>query len=34
LHVEEWKAFEVDKPSRRPELCFVALDGGFVVGYA
>lgn len=31
---EEWRADEIDKPSRRPELCFVALAGDEVVGYA
>jgi mycothiol synthase len=31
---EEWRAQEIDKPSRRPELCFVALAGKEVVGYA
>ena len=31
---EQWRAREIDKPSRRPELCFVALAGDEVVGYA
>jgi len=31
---EQWKASEIDKPSRRPELCFMALAGDDVVGYA
>jgi mycothiol synthase len=31
---EQWKAHEIDKPSRRPELCFLALAGDDVVGYA
>ena len=31
---EQWRANEVDKPSRRPELCFIALAGDEVVGYA
>ena len=31
---EQWKASEIDKPSRRPELCFIALAGDDVVGYA
>jgi GNAT superfamily N-acetyltransferase len=31
---EEWRAHEIDKPVRRPELCFVALAGDEVVGYA
>lgn len=31
---EQWRAHEIDKPSRRPELCFIALAGGGVVGYA
>lgn len=31
---EQWKASEIDKPSRRPELCFLALAGEEVVGYA
>ena len=31
---EDWRAIEIDKPSRRPELCFLALAGAEVVGYA
>ena len=31
---EQWRASEIDKPSRRPELCFIALAGSEVVGYA
>jgi mycothiol synthase len=31
---EAWKAHEIDRPSRRPELTFVALAGDDVVGYA
>jgi GNAT superfamily N-acetyltransferase len=31
---EQWRAVEIDKPSRRPELCFLALAGDEVVGYA
>jgi len=31
---ERWRAGEIDKPSRRPELCFIALAGDEVVGYA
>jgi mycothiol synthase len=31
---EEWRANEIDKPSRRAELCFLALAGDEVVGYA
>jgi mycothiol synthase len=31
---EQWRAQDIDKPSRRPELCFVALVGEEVVGYA
>jgi mycothiol synthase len=31
---EQWRANEIDKPSRRPELCFLALAGDEVVGYA
>ncbi|MFL5939289.1 MAG: GNAT family N-acetyltransferase, partial [Gaiellaceae bacterium] len=30
----EWRAQEIDKPVRRPELCFLALAGDEVVGYA
>jgi GNAT superfamily N-acetyltransferase len=31
---DEWKAQEIDKPAKRPELCFIALAGEEVVGYA
>ena len=31
---EQWKAHEIDRPTRRPELCFIALAGDEVVGYA
>jgi mycothiol synthase len=31
---EQWKAHEIDRPTRRPELCFIALAGDDVVGYA
>ena len=31
---DEWRAQEIDKPSRRAELCFIALAGDEVVGYA
>jgi len=31
---EQWRAHEIDKPTRRPELCFIALVGDEVVGYA
>jgi mycothiol synthase len=31
---ELWRANEIDKPSRRPGLCFIALAGHEVVGYA
>ena len=30
----QWRAHEIDKPNRRPELCFLALAGDEVVGYA
>lgn len=30
----QWRAQEIDKPNRRPELCFLALAGDEVVGYA
>ena len=29
-----WRAHEIDRPDRRPELCFLALAGNEVVGYA
>jgi len=31
---EEWAAFELERPSRDPELSFLALAGGRVVGFA
>lgn len=31
---EQWRVHEIDKPGRRPELCFIALAGDEVVGYA
>jgi mycothiol synthase len=31
---DEWRAHEIDKPNRRPELCFLAIAGDEVVGYA
>ena len=31
---EQWRAHEIDRPTRRPELCFIALAGDEVVGYA
>jgi GNAT superfamily N-acetyltransferase len=31
---EQWRSFEIERPSRRPELAFVALSGGEVVGFA
>ena len=31
---DEWRAHEIDKPNRRPELMFLALAGDEVVGYA
>jgi GNAT superfamily N-acetyltransferase len=31
---EDWRAHEIDKPNRRPELMFLALAGDEVVGYA
>jgi len=31
---EEWRSQEIDRPTRRPELCFIALAGDEVVGYA
>jgi GNAT superfamily N-acetyltransferase len=31
---EQWRSFEIDRPSRRPELAFVALAGGEVIGFA
>jgi mycothiol synthase len=31
---EDWRAHEIDRPTNRPELCFIALAGDEVVGYA
>lgn len=31
---EEWRSFEIERPSRQPELCFVALADDEVVGFA
>jgi GNAT superfamily N-acetyltransferase len=31
---EKWHEFEIERPSRDPELCFVAFDGDLVVGVA
>jgi GNAT superfamily N-acetyltransferase len=31
---EQWRSFEIERPSRRPELCFVALAGEDVIGFA
>ena len=31
---EQWRAFEIERPSRRPELCFVAVADGEVAGFA
>jgi GNAT superfamily N-acetyltransferase len=31
---EAWRAEEIDRPSRRPELFFLALSGNEIVGYA
>jgi GNAT superfamily N-acetyltransferase len=31
---ESWRAFEIERPSRDPELCFIALADGHVVGFA
>ena len=31
---ESWAAFELERPSRDPELCFIALVDGRVVGFA
>jgi ribosomal protein S18 acetylase RimI-like enzyme len=31
---EQWRSHEIDRPTRRPELCFIALAGSEVVGYA
>jgi hypothetical protein len=29
---EQWRAMEIDRPSRRAELCFIALASDEVVG--
>jgi ribosomal protein S18 acetylase RimI-like enzyme len=31
---EQWAAFEIERPSRDPELCFIALADGHVIGFA
>src|SRR5262249_18349865 len=31
---EQWKLHEIDRPTRRPDMCFIALAGDEVVGYA
>ncbi len=31
---EQWRSFEIDRPSRRPEFTFLAVEGDEVVGYA
>jgi mycothiol synthase len=31
---EQWASFEIERPSRDPELCFIALADGEVVGFA
>jgi GNAT superfamily N-acetyltransferase len=31
---DEWRSFEIERPSRRPELAFVALADGEVIGFA
>jgi GNAT superfamily N-acetyltransferase len=31
---EQWASFEIERPSRDPELCFIALEDGRVVGFA
>ena len=31
---EQWRAQDIDKPGRLPELCYLALAGEEVVGYA
>jgi GNAT superfamily N-acetyltransferase len=31
---EQWRSFEIERPSRRSELCFVALADGDVAGFA
>jgi GNAT superfamily N-acetyltransferase len=34
MTLEGWRALEIDRPSRSPDLAFIALDGEEVVGYA
>ena len=34
LTLEGWRALDIDRPSRSPDLALVALDGDEVVGYA
>lgn len=31
---DEWRTWETDRPSNLPQLCFIALDGDRVAGYA
>jgi ribosomal protein S18 acetylase RimI-like enzyme len=31
---DDWKVWEIDRPSNLPELCFIALEGDRVAGYA
>jgi len=31
---EQWRSHEIDRPTRKPELCFIALADDEVVGYA
>jgi mycothiol synthase len=31
---DEWRTWEIDRPSNLPELCFIALEGDRVAGYA
>ena len=34
MTLETWRAIDIDRPSRSPDLAFVAFDGDEVVGYA
>ena len=34
MTLEGWRALDIDRPSRSPDLAFVAFDGDEVVGYA
>jgi GNAT superfamily N-acetyltransferase len=34
LTLEGWRALDIDRPTRSPDLAFVAFDGDEVVGYA